>query len=433
MLVAVVACALAGAPAAAPVYAGVLARNLSLKDAAEHAAIALGQALEKKGAVDVGSPPLPDTAGGPDAILKSLVAAAADKYSEGDFSLAVSRADEAVARFEGGGAYRAGPAWKSFSDALVVKALALRRLGKEGDADATLGLLAATMPGAVPDPAITPPKVAERYKQIVDDMRAKPRVSIEVSSTPSGADVVVDGRAQGKAPVVVRDLLAGVHFVGLAAEGEHAQKMVTLPPGENGRVAEKVGDPRAIAARGLRAALASPVAREVVISEAKKVADDVVVGALVKDAGGPLLVVARVRGGEITVAGARVEKASQVKPRADALAAAVLHDPPGTSWLGEGPATPSAIFLSGVPALAAGDGHGDGRGDGADGGGDGNGDHRPADGEGELDTGTIVLASVGAGVAVAVITGAVLGYLVADASSKKVTVTIDGSKLKHPS
>lgn len=418
-------CAWAGSVAAAPVYAGVAARDPALEAQAERIAIALGQALDKRGVVDLGSPPLPDAVEGPDAILDQLVAASEKQLLDGDFSAALSKADEAIARFEGGGAYRAGPAWTSFARALLARSLALRRLGKEADSDATLSRMASLLPKFIPDPGMTPPKVTQRHQQLLDEVKSKPRVEIDVLSEPQGADVVIDGQPAGKTPIVVRDLYPGAHFVGVSLEGERIERKLTVNSG-SGRVSERIGDPRAAAIRVLRTHAAQASGEDHLLDAARGVGDDVVIGALLTDASsaesGPVVVVGRARDGKLVVAaGARLEKKAQASARASELADALLDGKSG--WLGDAApkATPEAVLINGLPSgtILGPDGP-----NGPDGPA---GSDAPAVGEDEGPP--WVLLGVGAGVAAVVITGTVVAVLISAANANRVEVTVDASNL----
>lgn len=418
--------------AAAPVYAGIAARDPALEAQAERIAIAVGQALDKRGVVDLGSPPLPDAVDGPDAILDNLVAAAEKLVLDGDFNAALAKADEAIARFErdGGSAFREGTAaWTSYGKALVARALALRRLGKEGESDASLAKLAVVMPKAVPDPGLTPPKVAQKHQQILEDLRGKPRVEIEVQSDPPGADVVVDGVAAGKTPLVVRDLYPGTHFVAISAEDARAEKRVNVTAATGtARISERVGDPRAAAIRVLRTNVAQASGADALLDAARDVGDDVVIGAIMPDEAGPLVVLGRARDGKLAVvAGARFDKKVQAGARATALAEALLDGKGG--WLDEGGAE-TAPDVDVEQALVRGLGGGVANGAGGISDPDPDPDRAPGGGGDDGGDGTPwVLFGVGAGVAALVVTGAVVGVLVAAANANKVEVVIDASNL----
>ncbi len=414
-------CAWAGSVAAAPVYAGVAARDPTLEAQAERIAIALGQELDKRGVVDLGSPPLPDAVDGPDAILDQLLAASEKQLLDGDFGVALSKADEAIARFEGGGAFRAGAAWTSYARALLARSLALRRLSNEGESDATLSRMASLLPKFIPDPGMTPPKVTQRHQQLLDEVKAKPRVEIEVQSDPQGADVVVDGQAAGKTPIVVRDLYPGTHFVGMSMEGERIERKLNVTSG-TGRISERIGDPRGAAIRVLRTHAAQVSGEDHLLDAARDVGDDVVIGALLADAAsaeaGPLVVVGRARDGKlVVVVGARLAKNVQASARATELADALLDGKGG--WLGDAltSATPEAVLLKGLPSGTV---------LGPDGGRGPEGPGPGVDEEGP----PWVLLGVGAGVAAVVITGTVVLVLVSAQNANKVEVTVDASNLK---
>ena len=410
VLAAVVLCALPAAPGG--VVAGVAARDPQLDGLAERLAVSLGQALEKHGYTDLGSPPLPDPDDAPDAVLKSALDDSRARYLEGEFAAALQRATDAVTRFEGAGAFRPGAGWQAYADALVLRSVSLRRLGRDADADEALRRLAAAAPTAKLDPDITPKKTAERWAEIVAELWSMPRVQIEVVSTPPGAVVVVDGKAVGAAPLVVRELLPGVHFVGLSADGERRERRVSASAPST-RVEEALGDERSEPARALRTALAHPLSDEALAARAEALADDVVVGALCPDAEGSLLVLARRRAGALLLVGARVERKSDAKARADELAAALVAGKEG--WLHGGPASPLVVLTQAPRSWATGltattD---DPRAEPVEEGGDG-----------------VVWAAVGVGGLVLVgAVAAVAGGFMAAEAGKRLTVTVDASKL----
>lgn len=410
VLAVVVVCALPAASGG--VFAGVAARDPQLDGLAERMAVSLGQALEKRGFTDLGSPPLPDPDDAPDAVLKGALDDARARYLEGEFATALQRASDAVTRFEGAGAFRAGEGWQAYADALVLRSVSQRRLGKDADADESLRRLAAAAPSAKLDPDITPQKTAERWAEVVAELWAKPRVQIEVITTPPGAAVTVDGKAVGRAPLVVRDLLPGVHFVGLSADGERRERRVTATAPST-RVEEQLGDARTAPARALRDAVAAPVAEATLADKAGPLGDDVVVGALVPDPAGALLVVARLRGGSAQVVGARLEKKGDARERAEELASALEEGRPG--WLGEGPSSPQVVLTQAPPAW------------GAAGPSAGAGDPPAAD---DADGGGVwwIVAGVGVGVVVAGV-ATVAGVLIAAEANQRLAVTVDASKL----
>lgn len=414
VLLAVVACAL---PAAGEgVFAGVVARDPQLDGLAERLAVSVGQALERQGFVDLGTPPLPDPEEAPDAVLKGALDDARARYLEGDFAGALQRASDAASRFESSGAYRAGAGWQSYSDALVLRSVSSRRLGRDADADESLRRLAVVAPSAKLDPDITPEKTAERWAEVVAELWGRPRVQIEVVSVPPGAQVVVDGKVAGHAPVVARELLPGAHFVGLAADGERRERRVTVSAG-SARVEEQVGEPRNAPARALRDAVASPVAEDALADEATTLAADVVVGVLVPDVQGSLFVLARFRDGKAQMLGTRVQSKADAKTRSEDLVQALAQGKSG--WLGEGPATPSTVLCQPRAAWAAGGGSEAVAGGAA-----------PPVEPGDDGGGAVwIMAGVGAAALAVAAAAGVAGVVLAAEAAKKLTVTVDASKL----
>ena len=69
-----------------------------------------------------------------------------------------------------------------------------------------------------------PPKYLEVFEEAKREVKKRPRGSIEVRSTPEGAQAYVDGKFVGTTPVSAEGLLVGTHYVTLKKEG--FQKLV---------------------------------------------------------------------------------------------------------------------------------------------------------------------------------------------------------------
>jgi hypothetical protein len=416
----VVVCTLAG-QAGGPVlggavFAGVATRDPGQDAAAERAAVAVAQALQKHGVADVGTPPLPAVAEGTtDPHLDNAVAAALARYQEGDFARAIEKADDAIGRFESKLAFAAGGPWPSYAQALVVKALALKKLGKEADVDAPFLKMASTMPAAVPDAAIAPAKLVERHAQLLAGLKAKARVQLDVSSTPPGATVIVDGTARGQTPVVVRDLLPGTHFVRLEADGDHIDKKVDVSDGTV-KVEEQVGDPRVGAAKALREALARAADAATLAERAKDVGADVIAGVIVPDGTrGTALVLVRVQAGaDPLIAGTHLEDEGPLKGRVGPIAEALMDAvvaPEGT-WLPAAEGSPRDLLFGTATVVSTGPKIDD---------------PPPEDDEGG-NAALFVVLGVGAGALVLAGAGVVTALLLAQ-SANTVEVRVDASSL----
>jgi hypothetical protein len=400
----VVACA------TSPVFAGVAARDPAGDAAAERAAVSLAQALERRGVTDLGTPPLPVMADETDTILENAVLAATSRYQEGDFPKAVEKADDAIERFETKLAFGPKGPWGSYAQALVIKALAQKKLGKEAEVDGPFTKMAVTMPNAVPDPSLAPPKLLERHTQILAALRSKPRVALEITSTPPGAEVVVDGEPRGVTPVTVRDLLPGTHYVSLAADGMRVDKRVEV--GDAGaKLDERVGDPRTNAAKALRAAVAARADEATLVARAKDVGDDVLVGVLVDGA----LVVARVHEGALLVAGTKLDDKAPLKARVTPLGEALLDGvaPPEGVWLPASEGSPRDVLFATAPVVVA-------------------QDPVVTDATEGEEGAPVALIALGVGAGVLVLGGAVAGVVAAvllSQDANKVEVVVDASAL----
>jgi hypothetical protein len=72
------------------------------------------------------------------------------------------------------------------------------------------------------------------------DWTAKPAGSLQVSSDPAGARVLVDGEFRGSTPVRLEGLSAGSHVVTLESAAGTVQRTVTIAAGETADVTELI-------------------------------------------------------------------------------------------------------------------------------------------------------------------------------------------------
>ncbi|NUN14019.1 MAG: PEGA domain-containing protein [Myxococcales bacterium] len=76
------------------------------------------------------------------------------------------------------------------------------------------------------------PEAQEAFEQVVRDTAAEASGSIQVKTLPDGAEVFVDGKLQGYAPLTVNNLTAGEHYVTVFADGHWKwAEFVAVPPG----------------------------------------------------------------------------------------------------------------------------------------------------------------------------------------------------------
>ncbi len=166
--------------------------------------------------------------------LHQGAAEARARFLEGDFAGALAATDAVALAFEQGPAWRDDDAsWTAWADSRVTRALALRRLAREPEADEVLRALAVVRPTWSPDKSFVPPKVVARFEELRESLLAGPTVplTVEVKGPRSaeGGGLVLDGRP---APNVgerggVLDVLPGPHWVGVGGAGKKVN--VTAP------------------------------------------------------------------------------------------------------------------------------------------------------------------------------------------------------------
>ncbi|MFN7984357.1 MAG: PEGA domain-containing protein [Vicinamibacterales bacterium] len=72
------------------------------------------------------------------------------------------------------------------------------------------------------------------------DWRAKPTGSLQISSSPSGAKVSVDGKPRGVTPLSLRDLVVGTHTVNFDSSQGSVKRQVTISEGKTETLSESI-------------------------------------------------------------------------------------------------------------------------------------------------------------------------------------------------
>lgn len=389
------------------VFAGAVPRGSALEGMSDKVGAAIGRALAERGVralIDRST----DNARGQGRVedLQRLLADARGRYLEGDFRGAVSQADEAVGRFEETFAFEADEdAWATWTELMLVRALALSRQDRTRDSDRTLASIASARPGYVPDPGLAPPKFASRYSAILGKLE-RTRVTIRVTSRPAGAAVLVDGRQVGVTPLDAGDLLPGRHFVSVRLAGERHDEALLVRQGSR-EVRAELGDPSRLAAERLRSELMAGGSETAVVSAASDVAGDTFVAVVEPGVGSVPVLLGRVRAGRLeSVTAAKV---SDDLSDVDAVAAALVETAAAAdrdAWVDGSDAGPLRERF-----LSAGEGGGGGE---------------------EGDLGPLVFVGLGVG-AIALIGGAVIAGIVLFVSQPKnpggIDVVVDASAL----
>lgn len=386
-------------------FAGVVARSVALEGMSHKVGVALARSLEERGVralLERGSDAAIDRGRLED--LRRLLADARGRHLEGDFQGAVRQADEAGRRFEEGFAFEADEdAWSVWTELMLVRALALSRLGQTRESDRTIASIAAARPSYVPDPGLAPPRFASRYALIRDKLD-ETRVSLSVTSRPAGAVVLVDGRRAGVTPLALDDLLPGRHFVSVRLGGARHDEALLIREGSQ-EVSAVLGDPRQRAAERLRLELSRGGSEAAVLSAARKVSPDTFVAVVEPGADAVPLLLGRVKEGRlVSVIAARVsDDLSDLDAVADALVERSLSASED-AWLAGGDASSlRPRFLGGRASV-----------------------------EGDDDAMPLVLAGVGVGALVLVGAGVVTGlviFLNQPPNPGGIDVVVDASRL----
>lgn len=315
-----------GAVRAEAVFVGAAARSASGEGLASRIGDALGKAFAFEGATDLTQDPAAmGAAQGRVEDLERLLGDARGRYLEGDFKGAIAQTSEGLRRFEEGFAYSGDEkGWRAWTELMLVRALAEGRLGAKDRADRTLAQIAAARPDYVPDPGLAPPKVASRYQAIKKRLKER-TVSLEVTSRPAGAEIVIDGRSVGLTPQELTGLLPGRHWVSLRLGDQRYDQRVFLKEGNKG-LATTLSDPRRAPAEALRTALARGLSEAELVRLGGDVGDDTLVALVEPAAAEVRVLVGRVRGdGLVSVTALAVrDDLSDLDDAATLLASAAL-------------------------------------------------------------------------------------------------------------
>ena len=199
--------------------------------------------------------PAGDALVGPDATTKSSAvtstardgghlpegaATARSRFNEGDFAGAIDAADAVDVEFRGGAAFTTDEvAWMGWADARIARALALRRLGRDADADASLLDVATVRPSYAPAKGFVPPKAVARFEELRDGLIGGATAALTIV-VDGGGGVVLDGRARGPGTV---DVLPGTHFVGVSGGPAPRGEVVVVTSARTVRLAGVPGAP----------------------------------------------------------------------------------------------------------------------------------------------------------------------------------------------
>ncbi|MHB8875924.1 MAG: PEGA domain-containing protein [Myxococcaceae bacterium] len=120
--------------------------------------------------------------------------------------------------------------WNLEVGALLVRSLALRKLGRAEDAADAQRAILRLAPDFQLDPFYYAPSVRAEFNRLRKQMAAKKRTSLVVTSTPSGAAVFVDGLRLGTTPSSL-SLVEGAYQVEVSRDGVASLPRTVRMPG----------------------------------------------------------------------------------------------------------------------------------------------------------------------------------------------------------
>jgi hypothetical protein len=130
---------------------------------------------------------------------------------------------------------------------LLVLAAGGFTLGSEKGQQAVRAVMAwvqggAEAPEETPQPAAAPARAPQPPPPQPAASRPKPKTTgnLTITSTPSGAEVLFDGRSRGKTPLDLKDVPAGAHTVVLQANGGRVSQTVNVRVGTHVAVSMKI-------------------------------------------------------------------------------------------------------------------------------------------------------------------------------------------------
>jgi hypothetical protein len=144
-------------------------------------------------------------------------------------------------------------------------AVAYFRLGQDADGEKALAQVVRLEPDKKLDAERYPPVFLRAFDNVSKKVKKGAHFSIKVEPTSPGAQVVLDGHEVGAAPLVIKDVIKGPHYLKV---GEVWANKVDAPAGDSIRIAPDLGSP------------GGPVA-EIIALLARNTIDDQLIGKVV--------------------------------------------------------------------------------------------------------------------------------------------------------
>jgi|GEM_PF-2204100 len=315
-----------GAVAREAWFLGTLSRDPALRGAADKVNAALLPKLDDAGikamfpASNKGPPPSTEP-------VARLLKQARGSFFDADFKAADQRAAEGISRFDSIADQVRDPAgWALYAELHMMRGMALLRTGDDGRARQVLQHLAVVRPAYVPDPGFVPPKVIRLYDELKAEATAQTG-SIQVASTPAGANIWLNGVARGQTPTVLKDIPAGTHHVVVDNGVRSDVQRLEVNAGKRKSLRVQLEHPQAQQGRALLQDLVLRKDEQQLLQKANAIKGDVWVAVVRPSEAGVLVALGRLRGKSLVVVETAVDATLQqlsarVKPLVRAAKAA---------------------------------------------------------------------------------------------------------------
>jgi hypothetical protein len=146
-----------------------------------------------------------------------LIQKAMSAYETLDLDPAVDYLGQAVQKFEKNAGFLIDV--KDVANALMLLGAVHILRGEEKTGAERLAQALAINPAVEPDPRIFNPSMRQVFQKVADGLGRKAKATLSLTSSPSYAEVYVDGKFYGITPMAVPQLSEGRHFVRLSRDG----------------------------------------------------------------------------------------------------------------------------------------------------------------------------------------------------------------------
>jgi hypothetical protein len=159
--------------------------------------------------------------------LEAMLQAARAQFDNLEPDLALKQYTKALGKLEK--AILGSDQFRPLTDALAMVSAVYLLLGQEKKARGTLERLVTLVEDFAPDEAVFNPQMMGVFASVTAKLRSTPGFDYEITTTPTAAAVIFDGRLVGLSPVAVRGVRKGKHFVSAVLKGyERSAKAVEV-------------------------------------------------------------------------------------------------------------------------------------------------------------------------------------------------------------